>query len=289
MCVKEPFHEGSFALKAFLKYLCILNDTMLNALFFFRLLLWLSFSSPLLASNSNNQTGNATYYHSRFWGVKTTSGERYHPYKFTAAHKTFPLHSLVEVYFPKTHKKTIVRINDRGPFRRGAIIDLSLAAAKEIGLIRFGVSTLEIKLISDTDSVKKYRNELEAKDALAEKVHVRKINKKKHPKNKIKRKSKSNLKIKPKHKSDLKKKSKSDSKIKSKHKSDPKKKSNSELKIKSKHKSDLKKKSKSELKIKFKQKLDPKKKSKSDSKIKSKQKSDPKKKSKSELKIKSKQ
>lgn len=103
------------------------------------------------------QTGNATYYNSRFWGVKTTSGERYNPYQFTAAHRYFPLGSWVEVKFPKTNQSTIVRVNDRGPYRRGAIIDLSLAAAKEIGLLPFGVSKVAIRLIPEieiTDSLR---------------------------------------------------------------------------------------------------------------------------------------
>jgi rare lipoprotein A len=103
------------------------------------------------------QTGNATYYSSRFWGVKTTSGERYNPYQFTAAHRYFPLGSWVEVKFPKTNQSTIVRVNDRGPYRRGAIIDLSLAAAKEIGLVPFGVSKVAIRLIPEieiTDSLR---------------------------------------------------------------------------------------------------------------------------------------
>ena len=103
------------------------------------------------------QTGNATFYSNRFWGVKTASGERYNPYQFTAAHRYFPLGSWVEVTFPKTNKSTIVRVNDRGPYRRGAIIDLSLAAAKEIGLLPFGVSKVSIRLIPEieiTDSLR---------------------------------------------------------------------------------------------------------------------------------------
>jgi rare lipoprotein A len=63
----------------------------------------------------------------------------------------------VEVKFPKTNKSTIVRVNDRGPYRRGAIIDLSLAAAREIGLVPFGVSKVAIRLIPEieiTDSLR---------------------------------------------------------------------------------------------------------------------------------------
>ena len=128
------------------------------------------------------QTGNATYYNSRFWGVKTTSGEKYNPYLFTAAHRYFPLGSWVEVTFPKTNKSTIVRINDRGPYRRGAIIDISLAAAKEIGLISFGVSNVSIRLIPDMEITDSLRSACFKKDSLTSSLHpfvIKKVSKKK--------------------------------------------------------------------------------------------------------------
>ena len=128
------------------------------------------------------QTGNATYYNSRFWGVKTTSGEKYNPYLFTAAHRYFPLGSWVEVNFPKTNKSTIVRINDRGPYRRGAIIDISLAAAKEIGLISFGVSNVSIRLIPDMEITDSLRSAWFKKDSLTSSLHpfvIKKVSKKK--------------------------------------------------------------------------------------------------------------
>ncbi len=128
------------------------------------------------------QTGNATYYNSRFWGVKTTSGEKYNPYLFTAAHRYFPLGSWVEVTFPKTNKSTIVRINDRGPYRRGAIIDISLAAAKEIGLISFGVSNVSIRLIPDIEITDSLRSAWFKKDSLTSSLHpfvIKKVSKKK--------------------------------------------------------------------------------------------------------------
>ena len=128
------------------------------------------------------QTGNATYYNSRFWGVKTTSGERYNPYLFTAAHRYFPLGSWVEVSFPKTNKSTIVRINDRGPYRRGAIIDISLSAAKEIGLVSFGVSQVSIRLIPDIEITDSLRSAWYKKDSLSLSLHpfvIKKVSKKK--------------------------------------------------------------------------------------------------------------
>ena len=117
------------------------------------------------------QTGNATFYNSRFWGVKTTSGEKYNPYLFTAAHRYFPLGSWVEVSFPKTKKSTIVRINDRGPYRRGAIIDISMAAAKEIGLVPFGVSKVSIRLIPEIEITDSLRNAWVNRDSTNSSLH----------------------------------------------------------------------------------------------------------------------
>ena len=112
------------------------------------------------------QTGNATFYSGRFWGLKTASGEKYHPYLFTAAHRYFPLGSWVEVKFPKTNKSTLVRVNDRGPFRRGAIIDLSLSAAKEIGLVPFGISKVSIRLIPEIEITDSLRSAWSKRDSL---------------------------------------------------------------------------------------------------------------------------
>ena len=117
------------------------------------------------------QTGNATFYNSRFWGVKTTSGEKYNPYLFTAAHRYFALGSWVEVSFPKTNKSTIVRINDRGPYRRGAIIDISMAAAKEIGLVPFGVSKVSIRLIPEIEITDSLRNAWVNRDSTNSSLH----------------------------------------------------------------------------------------------------------------------
>lgn len=136
------------------------------------------------------QTGNATFYNSRFWGVKTTSGEKYNPYLFTAAHRYFPLGSWVEVSFPKTNKSTIIRINDRGPYRRGAIIDISMAAAKEIGLVPFGVSKVSIRLIPGKEITDSLRSAWFKKDSLNASLHPfmgRKVFKKK--KKRVRKKS----------------------------------------------------------------------------------------------------
>ena len=124
-----------------------------------------------LSGLDKRQRGHATYYNSRFWGVKTTSGEKYNPYLFTAAHRYFPLGSWVEVTFPKTNKSTIVRVNDRGPYRRGAIIDISMAAAKEIGLVPFGVSSVSIRLIPESEMADSLRTAWIKRDSLNASLH----------------------------------------------------------------------------------------------------------------------
>lgn len=88
----------------------------------------------LATAKGYDETGLATWYGGRFHGRKTASGERFSIHKLTAAHKTLPFGSLVEVSNPQTGRKVTVRINDRGPFSDGHIIDLSKAAAEAIGM-----------------------------------------------------------------------------------------------------------------------------------------------------------
>ena len=80
----------------------------------------------------------ASWYGSKFHGKKTANGERYNMYAMTAAHKTLPLSSYVEVTNLKNHRSVIVRINDRGPYHGKRALDLSYAAAKELGIKGLG-------------------------------------------------------------------------------------------------------------------------------------------------------
>ena len=86
-----------------------------------------------------NQTGLASYYADKFNGRKTANGEIFDENKLTAAHKTLPFGTIVKVTNLTNNKTVIVRINDRGPFVSGRIIDLSIAAAKKINLLEAGV------------------------------------------------------------------------------------------------------------------------------------------------------
>jgi rare lipoprotein A len=93
------------------------------------------------------QYGYASYYGEDFHGRKTASGEKYDMYELTCAHKTLPFNTKVKVT-NLTNKKTVtVRVNDRGPFVSGRIIDLSYAAARKIGLIPAGVTRVKIEVM----------------------------------------------------------------------------------------------------------------------------------------------
>lgn len=93
------------------------------------------------------QVGMASWYGEDYHGNKTTSGEVYDMYKLTAAHCCLPLGTSVKVTNLANGKSVKVKINDRGPFKKDRIIDLSYAAAKEIGLIGAGTQKVKIKVI----------------------------------------------------------------------------------------------------------------------------------------------
>jgi len=90
------------------------------------------------------ETGIASYYSDGFWFKKTKSGERFIPWFYTAAHKTLPMGTTVKVKNLNNGKIVYVRINDRGPFIKGRIIDLSSAAAKKIGAFTPGTAKVVI-------------------------------------------------------------------------------------------------------------------------------------------------
>ncbi len=93
------------------------------------------------------EIGIASWYGPGFHGKKTASGEKYNMHKMTAAHKTLPLGSRVLVTNLSTGKKVTVRINDRGPFHRGRVIDLSKKAAHKLGIIKKGWAKVHVKAI----------------------------------------------------------------------------------------------------------------------------------------------
>lgn len=90
------------------------------------------------------QQGKASYYADKFQGRKTASGEIFRQGRRTAAHKTLPFGTRVKVTNLRNGRSVRVRINDRGPFVQGRVIDLSKRSARKIGLLRQGVT--EVKL-----------------------------------------------------------------------------------------------------------------------------------------------
>ena len=89
----------------------------------------------------------ASFYDAKFQGRRTASGERFNNSALTAAHKSLPFGSLVKVTNVRNSKSVVVRINDRGPYVRGRVIDLSKAAAKKIGLSRTGTARVKLEVL----------------------------------------------------------------------------------------------------------------------------------------------
>jgi len=92
-------------------------------------------------------SGEASYYGKEFAGSRTASGERFNPAALTAAHRTLPLGTKLRVTNKANGKSVIVRVNDRGPFLKHRVIDVSLAAAQEIAMIRAGKAQVTLEIV----------------------------------------------------------------------------------------------------------------------------------------------
>lgn len=97
-----------------------------------------------LAGGRAEEVGTASYYGRELNGRRTASGEVFDMNELTAAHRTLPFGTRVRVTNLKNGRHTVVRINDRGPFRRGRIIDLSYAAARKLGFVGRGLAKVRI-------------------------------------------------------------------------------------------------------------------------------------------------
>ncbi len=105
-------------------------------------------STPNTSQQNCEETGLASYYGGKFIGRQTANGEIFTANKFTAAHRTLPFGTMVKVTNMTNNKFAIVRINDRGPFIKGRIIDLSEAAAKKIDMLQAGVVKVTIVCVN---------------------------------------------------------------------------------------------------------------------------------------------
>ncbi len=97
------------------------------------------------AATAQAETGHASWYK---MGKVTASGERFNPNGLTAAHRTLPFGTKVKVKNLRNGKSVVVRINDRGPFIRGRMIDLAMGAARKIGLTETGTAKVQIQILN---------------------------------------------------------------------------------------------------------------------------------------------
>ncbi len=112
------------------------------------ILLIILIAPPSFASEELRQYGNASWYGRSLHGRATASGESFDMHEFTGAHRDLPFGTLVKVKNLRNGKEVIVRVNDRGPFVKSRIIDVSRAAATELGIINRGTARVSIVVIS---------------------------------------------------------------------------------------------------------------------------------------------
>lgn len=124
-------------------------------------LFWSLYPAKIFAQIGFTQQGQASYYAAKFDGRLTANGEKFTNKDFTAAHPCLAFNSLVKVTNLRNGKSVIVRINDRGPHIKARILDMSKAAAEEIGMIQSGIATVNIEVISTDKDLQKARPELD--------------------------------------------------------------------------------------------------------------------------------
>ena len=117
--------------------------------------------------------GKASYYFGRWIGRKTANGEIYRAKDITAAHKTLPFNTMARVTNLKNGKSVIVRINNRGPYIKGRIIDLSLVAAQQIEMTKAGVVPVRVEVLRRIEVLPKPNRQLTARDKRAAEVRAR--------------------------------------------------------------------------------------------------------------------
>lgn len=101
----------------------------------------------LLKPKRHALRGIASYYGPGFHGKLTANGEKFNMYAMTAAHKTLPFNTKVKVKNLDNDRTVIIRINDRGPFKKGRIIDLSKGAAKKAGMLKTGTANVKLEIL----------------------------------------------------------------------------------------------------------------------------------------------
>jgi rare lipoprotein A len=108
-------------------------------------------NAPTPTPSGYTEEGNASWYGAPFHGRRASNGEIYDMYKLTAAHRTLPFETMVRVTNLSNGKSTVVRITDRGPFVENRVIDLSLAAAREIESVGPGIVPVRVEVLGNVD------------------------------------------------------------------------------------------------------------------------------------------
>jgi rare lipoprotein A len=106
----------------------------------------------MLNLNAFAETGKASWYGEPYHGQRAANGSIYDMYKMTGAHKTLPLNSKVRVTNTENGKSVVLKITDRGPFAKGRIVDVSLVAAKQLGMMKKGVVPCEVTVLEYGDN-----------------------------------------------------------------------------------------------------------------------------------------
>ena len=102
-------------------------------------------------ASSGEVVGYASFYNRSFEGRRTASGERYDRHRLTAAHRTLPFGSRVRVTNLENGTSVILEVNDRGPFRKGRVIDVSERAARELGFYRAGTARVRVEELANRE------------------------------------------------------------------------------------------------------------------------------------------
>jgi rare lipoprotein A len=106
---------------------------------------------PMQSLSAKTERGYASWYGTRYEGMKTSSGEIYDTLKLTAAHTTFPLPCFARVTNLENGRSIVVRVNDRGPFKEGRVMDVSYAAARKLGFAEKGSAYVQVDLLTPDD------------------------------------------------------------------------------------------------------------------------------------------
>ncbi|WP_461126782.1 septal ring lytic transglycosylase RlpA family protein [Spirosoma aerophilum] len=117
------------------------------------LMLFFGNINPAEALPSLIQKGKASFYSKKFNGRKTAYGERVSAESLVGAHRHLPLNTLVEVTNLDNQRSVIVRINDRGPFAKGRVIDLTLAAAHALGMVSKGIANVSLRVVGKGQAI----------------------------------------------------------------------------------------------------------------------------------------